>query len=354
MFANWRNPRTQERWDEIVAESLILIKLVTALYPLLDMAFIMNYTDPTCAASLELAAQEVYAKVGWPTGVTNSTLDWLDTSTFRYRNGNQTCIYGCHPQNCEFDEYFQKTVCHTQCVADLEATMLTFFVITCVTTLVMVLIPIFLIRWEVRSEMKKAATGMYSFLQCQAKMLEVTPYEYYSWGGSHTEDFIEYAIGFSTLVCFGIMLPVTAAIGFVFSLVTFRIFAFRTLNVTCRPFPDSMDGIGCWQDIFSNICLAALLINVGLICLVVPPIRDESMMYKCVAMLVCQHFLLAIHILVGFAIPDEPSDILVLRDINTTFQSSQSDRISRKIFSDKMADYSKVNLACNDEPVRSE
>jgi hypothetical protein len=243
IWVGLQNHRTQNEFENALAINLVLVKLFIALFPFLEFAFLNTYSDPTCAASLAAAAEIVY-KGKMPPGTNATDMSWLDTSTFVYQSGDKTCIYGCYPALCEVIQGV--TVCQTNCVADLESTLIVTFVTMVVATIGLMIAPIFLIRFEIFKEMRACAedpNSTYSWLQIQAKQHELAPYEYYSWGGSWCEDFLEYVICFTILVCFGMMLPVIAIIGFVTSMITYRLFAFRITNVTCRPTPESLDGI---------------------------------------------------------------------------------------------------------------
>eukprot|EP00929_Paragymnodinium_shiwhaense_P061801 TRINITY_DN30883_c0_g1_i1.p2 TRINITY_DN30883_c0_g1~~TRINITY_DN30883_c0_g1_i1.p2 ORF type:complete len:822 (-),score=245.08 TRINITY_DN30883_c0_g1_i1:122-2587(-) len=355
LWVSLQNHRSQNHWEDAVSVQLVLVKLFIALYPFINFAFLQTYTDPTCGKSLKDAAELVY-KGGFPKGTDGKDLAWLDTDTFRYTSGSQTCIYGCFPEKCERDAMLGGSwVCVTNCVSLLESALLTNFLTVNVIAIGLMIAPIFIIRAKIFMERRKLeqlgqdAGSFYSWIQVQAKCLEVTPYEYYSWGGSVMEDFLEYVVAFSLVVCFGMMLPVISIVAFLSTMVYGRLTAFRFANVTCRPFPDAADGIGVWQSIISTVCTLACVINAGLVTIVMPPIRDWPRMQRLLAFLALQHLLLFVQVFVGFVIPDEPDDVRIIRDINTEFAESQAHKVLKAIPDSAKADYSEVNLSLTDQ-----
>jgi hypothetical protein len=351
-LASMQNPRTQDRWESLLSVNLTIVKLAIALYPFLDLAFFVTYTESTCAATLAAAAQKVYVGnplvAGWPEGTPQSeyggtTLNWLDTDTFRYTKGDNTCIYGCFPDRCT-DNRDGTFTCRTQCVAGLESSLLITFAVLSIGAIVNIIAPILVVRLDIWMEMRKVEGDVkYTWLECMSKCSSQATHEYQSFGGSYAEDFVEYAILFGFLVCFSMISPFVAVIAFISSMIQYRLVAFRTVNVTCRPYPEVMHGIGVWQDIFGYITKLGLLINVALICCVLPPVRDYTLVSKCSVAIVLQHGLLVLHVCVGFCIPSEPQDVTIIRDINTSFCSSQTPKVLHDVKADK-ADYSGVCL----------
>jgi hypothetical protein len=231
----------------------------------------------------------------------------------------------------------------------METTLLLTYIICVVGTLVNIILPMFIVRSKIKAEMEKSGDEKpYTWLQTQAKCFEVAPYEYYSWGGSFDEDFVEYAVQFAILVCFGMMLPVIAFIGLLATMIIHRLLAFRMVNVTCRPFPDPSDGIGVWQDIFSLITMLAVVINTGLVVVAMEPVRNWSLLHKGITFLALQHLLVAIRISVGWMIHDEPEDVMHIRDINHEFKISQLRKRHTHASDEKKADFSKVDLSTKD------
>merc|ERR1719301_49788 len=96
-------------------------------------------------------------------------------------------------------------------------------------------------------------------------------------GGSVIEDFLDLAIGFALLTCFGIALPVMAVIAFVAYVVKYRLLAYRMVNITCRPYPVGCEGIGNWQAVFHSISIIAVICNVLMAVFVMYPMRDWPM-----------------------------------------------------------------------------
>lgn len=352
IWVSMQNHRVQNHWEDAVSVQLVLVKLFIALYPFINFAFLQHYTDVTCGTSLKDAAAKVYVGESYPKGMSSSDLKWLDTDTFRYVAGSQTCIYGCFPETCQIEN--GKPVCVTNCVSLLESALLMNFVTVNFITIGLMLAPIFIIRAKIFMEKRKMAEAigsdsLYTWLQLQAKQLEVTPYEYYSWGGSVMEDFLEYVVAFSLVVCFGMMLPLIAIVAFLSTMVYARLGAFRFANVTSRPFPDVKDGIGVWQKIITTVCTIACIINAGLVTFVMPPIRDWPRTNRLLAFLALQHLLLFVQTFVGFVLPDEPEDVRLINDINGEFSEAQIPKVLKSFSDEAKADYSEVNLALKDD-----
>jgi len=192
------------------------------------------------------------------------------------------------------------------------------------STVFFLVIPIGLARLEVWKEMRKArAQGygkQYSFLQLQAKCCKHAPYEYYSWGGSAVEDFLELAVGFALLTCFGLVLPAMSFFALLSHVVEYRLLAYRMTNVTCRPFPYGAEGIGSWQKVFELISIAAIIINVGLAVFVQYPMRDWEPVYQFFAFIVLEHVMLLLRAAMASMIRDDPEDVTRIDDFNTHFK----------------------------------
>eukprot|EP00929_Paragymnodinium_shiwhaense_P111758 TRINITY_DN80047_c0_g1_i1.p1 TRINITY_DN80047_c0_g1~~TRINITY_DN80047_c0_g1_i1.p1 ORF type:complete len:814 (+),score=163.95 TRINITY_DN80047_c0_g1_i1:119-2560(+) len=302
IWVTMQNHDNQAKWDNALSANLAIIKLFISLWPFIDLAFVQAYSSPTCARSLQEAAELVY-KGNYPENTLGpSDLSFLDTAAFRYESylGDSVCVYGCYPEKC--DVMFGRLVCTTNCVGMLEESLLSTFIVVVGVTIGNVLLPIFLVRWEAYKEMKSVEhkeDAEYSLLQVQAKCSQIAQYEYYSSGGSYMEDFAEYVILFSILVCFGMMLPGICFIGFLTTMVQYRLYAYRMVNITCRPFPDAAEDIGVWQRILEVICQASRL-----------------------AFIFLEHFFLILQVVVGVIVPSQPEDVDLIEQINESFKAS--------------------------------
>lgn len=335
IWVKWQNHRTEDRYDDSLNLMLVLLRLFIALWPLLNLAFFVSYLTPECADTLEEAANTVYGG-HWPPGTPgDKDFSWLDTPTFTYRAGNKTCIYGCFPVQCDvvdtgFFVAAGDSVCKTGCVKSLESTLVLNFILDTVFQIIFILIPVVIIRWEIFREMSEARNRRedpnqdddthYSFLQVQSRMHAVTPYEYRSWGGSDTEDFLQAIIAFAVVTCFGMMQPCVAIIAFITSMIDYRLRAFRMVNVTNRPVPDARDGIGNWGYFFEQVTVLAVVINSLLIVFVIPPFRDFDSLTRLVLFMFIEHVCMVIFIGVRVLVPDEPEDVGLVRDINDDFR----------------------------------
>eukprot|EP00927_Polykrikos_kofoidii_P055325 TRINITY_DN49594_c0_g1_i1.p1 TRINITY_DN49594_c0_g1~~TRINITY_DN49594_c0_g1_i1.p1 ORF type:complete len:844 (-),score=129.89 TRINITY_DN49594_c0_g1_i1:77-2608(-) len=364
IWVRWQNHRTEDRYDESLNLWLMILKLFIGLYPLLNLAFLVNYQNPECGATLEAAADAVY-KGHWPPGTPgDKNFSWLDKPTFVYQSRNRTCIYGCFPAECETVEasFFTKAgeiVCTTNCVQALEGTLTLNFLIDTISQIVFILIPVVIIRWGIHSEMSAINQKRddpnhdedrhYSLLQVQARQQEVTPYRFKSWGGSDTEDFLPAIIAFATVTCFGMMKPLLAVLAFIFGMIDYRLRAFRMVNVTSRPPPDVRDGIGIWAFALESVSAMAVVINSCLVVYVMPPCRDFEKLTKFVILLVIEHLAFAFFIAVRVFIPTEPEDVPLLRDINADFLLRMRVKQPVRMREEDKFSFDKVDLSLKDD-----
>mmetsp|Transcript_42886 Transcript_42886/g.127093 ORF Transcript_42886/g.127093 Transcript_42886/m.127093 type:complete len:859 (-) Transcript_42886:27-2603(-) len=340
-LADMQNHRTEARWNEALSYILTSVNLFVALYPFLDKAFLRKYSNPTCpheststVAGMKEAFLAVFPKE-LPVGVTgtvetvvasiteaNGLPAWLKPYTYeKMKGGVETyCIWGCYPVKCVESE--GELMCVTNCMTMLEKALMLFFITHIVSTIAAVVIPIFLTKWEVRKEVEKVKGGKrYSFMQYQAKCFETAKYAFGESGGSYVEDFLELAISFALLTCFGVVLPVMALLAFLSKVVEYRLIAFRMVNVTCRPMPLAADGIGTWQRIFENICQLAVAVNVGIAVFVMHPMREWELKNQLLAFLVLEHSFLLIQKAIGTMMSPEPEDVKRCMDFNNHFKT---------------------------------
>mmetsp|Transcript_32368 Transcript_32368/g.106846 ORF Transcript_32368/g.106846 Transcript_32368/m.106846 type:complete len:247 (+) Transcript_32368:591-1331(+) len=159
----------------------------------------------------------------------------------------------------------------------------------------------------------------YTLLQFQAKCATVAPYQNGSWGGSMMEDFIELAVGFAMLTCFGIVLPLMGVLAFVSHIVEYRLLAYRMLNVTCRPFPTAADGIGVWAGILRIVAELAVVINVAMAVFAMYPMRDWNFRKQLISFLVLEHSMLVLRRIVVSFVDKEPALYKRVDDYNWRF-----------------------------------
>jgi len=332
-----QNHRFEDRYEDALTVTLASVKIFVAIFPFLQLAFITPFTNPFCAEDLQTAVSQMYASADeYPKEMVNGSLitltlaqsdRWLDSYTFE--SGNSTCIQGCHPLIggvCDLSPASDGSLwCKTQCIQKLEDNLIVFYATHVLTTVVLVVFPIFLTKRAVREEMDKHEAAKhdgepYSFLQFQAKCYEAAPYEYYSWGGSRVEDFLELAVGFTLLACFGILVPGLSVVAFFSHIVEYRLVAFRTLNVTCRPMPNGADGIGIWHEVFQGIAMFAVLTNVGLVVFVLQPYAELDMKSKFLLFIVFEHLMLGFQYLLSLYFPHTPMDVMLIGDFNNVLR----------------------------------
>jgi len=334
-FAPWltdlQNHRTQGRWEHSLVLTVAPVKLFFALYPFLVLAFVKRYFRSTCSETLAGAAHDVYDTLRWPKGVDRpvftqvdgkweapaANLTFLSPFSFEQSDG-QHCMYGCVPHHCFTNA--EGIHCVTDCIIQLEESLMVFFGTNCVSALIFVIIPIILSWWEVRQELLKKRNGgsssSYSLLQLQAKS---PAYEYLSWGGSKMDDFLGLAIGFAVLTCFAVVLPVMAVPALFCNIVQYRLMAYRMTAVTRRPSPVGAESIGSWMDIFQAISLLAVATNVGMAVVVMYPIRSWAQFNELIAFIVLEHIFLSSRAFINKNIDDQPEDVRLIEDFNTRF-----------------------------------
>lgn len=335
-LCNHYNYRTDAQYNEALTWMVASVRIFVALFPFIDIIFIQNYTHPTCSNRedpLAGAAWKIYGSgTSWPAGLglelaspvvkmfngtlartMPTSLDWLEEYSFVIDGGR--CIRGCYPVHCDKVGLDGHYVCDTNCTATLESNMMTVYISHMVMTLLLgVGVPWLLTSREVAKEVNHAnnkhsmqgsydymptspiteeGSGvMYSLVQFQAKCAKLAPYKYSSWGGSFIDDFVEVAIGFALLTCFGMAVPSVPILAFLGHLVEYRLMAFRMSNMTCRPFPHGGENVGIWKVIFNIIGQAAVAINVGMAVFCMNPMRSWDFEHQLIAFLALEHSLI--------------------------------------------------------------
>jgi len=332
-----QNHRTQERFDDALTGILAGVKIFVTLWNFVYLAFVKNFTSPTCAQSLDKVASMIWGPTRW--AALNSTaqelaLEKLALPHFTYNQTahSRVCAFGCYPATPELIQ----PGAETNCYMSLRYELVTFFFVHIVYTVVFLLWPMLKVKIDMLLELRKARsiqsddedeeggdnggrTCQYSWLQFQAKC---PAYEYGSYGGSRVEDFLECAIGYALITCFGILFPLLAAFAFLANLIEYRLLAYRMTHVTCRPVPRGASGIGSWQWVFETISSVAVVANVCLIAFVMRPMRSMSRWHQFGIFIVLEHILLGIRYLLDNVIPECPQDVRRIDDFNAHFKST--------------------------------
>jgi hypothetical protein len=276
-----QNHRTDARWYDSLTFSIATVNLFIALWPGIEANFVQKYTGIRCGASKQEVLELTYAKTGLPPGTDMKNTSWVDPFLTETPDG-QTCIYGCFPKECAFEGIDQVYYCRTNCLVDFQFSLITFFIVQMACFFIFAVIPVAIMRFLARAEMKaqqqhtrlSVRDRQYTLTQVHNKREEIAPYEYKSWGGSYTEDFLEISVAFTTLVCFGCLVEIMPIVGVLCFMVIYRVLAYRLTHITSRPYPTAAPGIGAWQDVFDYAGLLAVVINIGLVCFVFAPFRD--------------------------------------------------------------------------------
>jgi len=330
VLCRMQNHRTQARFDDGLTTMLACVKIFVTLWNFVYHAFVKGWASPTCAATLEEAAARVWGESAYSAAnetLRASALAELGKAVFSYNrtsphHGTLFCVRGCFPETPEQSH----PAAETNCYHVLRKELCMFFFVHVLYTVFFLVFPMLKVKfdmlWELRKAKKLQKHGevevtQYSWLQFQAKC---PTYEYLSWGGSRVEDFLECAIGFALITCFGILFPLLAFFAFLANLVEYRLLAYRMTHVTCRPMPNGASGIGTWQFVFESTSTIAVVVNVLLIVFVMYPLRSQSLKSQFFLFIVMEHVLLGIRYLIDIAIPDVPLDVRRIEDFNTHFR----------------------------------
>mmetsp|Transcript_1628 Transcript_1628/g.4992 ORF Transcript_1628/g.4992 Transcript_1628/m.4992 type:complete len:880 (-) Transcript_1628:61-2700(-) len=344
----WENHRTLTRVNNALTINLSLVKLFVALWPFFYLAAVRNYIELTCQPTLSEAAHKVYQFQGWPEGISQSDVGGITANSKDYipvaqleflqgywfiRNATQVCIKGCYPVECTWQEDPGKWICVSNCLNSIKDSLRTLYVIQLGSCMVFILIPIALTWWAVYREMKKAhvldgagAKLKYSFIQLQAKCYQVAPYEFAAWGGSYVEDFLDMAVGYSLLACFGICYPTMSIIGFICMLIQYRLLAYRFTNVTCRPDPRGSTGIGLWGDVFETISLLSVFFNVLLTATLMLPFRNFPIWQQLIIFIAGEKLMSLVREVVSYFIDEMPPEVVRIQDFNNEFKKRLNKR----------------------------
>eukprot|EP00930_Biecheleria_cincta_P074854 TRINITY_DN6206_c0_g1_i1.p1 TRINITY_DN6206_c0_g1~~TRINITY_DN6206_c0_g1_i1.p1 ORF type:complete len:860 (-),score=135.36 TRINITY_DN6206_c0_g1_i1:195-2486(-) len=365
------NLRTEREYQEKLTSLLAGVKIFVALYPLVAQCFLAPYNDVKCYPDVATAMNETWSisPEMVESGHYNSTIHILQDDYMFTRWGAQlpACVKGCYPtlrsssgalpitlpgQEQETQAYpyvhkFSDTQCQDAAVVNLR----TYFAIQIVTELAFLIIGIALTKYEIWKEQKKAnkedSSGEkagYSLLQYSAKCWK---YEYYNWGGSLVEDYLDIAIAYAVVVCFGLITPVMAVIATAAFMLSYRLRIYRALYVAQRPSPCTSTGMGIWHDIFKYINTVAVICNAALSALFFYPSRSWSLWKQLLVFVVIEHAVLILRQAVDFLVPDEPDDVAKIRHYNEYFvKSIESSDMSNAIANTNL---SYIDLSLNPE-----
>jgi hypothetical protein len=346
-LVNRQNHRTDTRWYDALTFSIATVHVFITLWPGIQMSFIQKWSGQVCGATKDFVLYKVYKGV-FPentgttvisgantTSVELSNTGWADrfVTSGNGVNGTQSCVYGCYPARCNFVGVDHQLECQTNCVVDFQAALQQFFAFQLVFQILFIVIPMFIIRWEIKQQIEKAKAAAsqgdgpstVTLTEVQDHREACAAYEYKSWGGSYIEDFLEMVAAYATLICFGVLSPVMSFVGIICFVAIYRFYAFRFLHVTGRPFPAPCNGIGEWQHIFGYTSKAAVVINAGLVVFVFLPSRDWDPQLQFGLFLALENGILILtRIVTNITIKDEPHDVKLSKDVNAHFASREA------------------------------
>mmetsp|Transcript_50810 Transcript_50810/g.117998 ORF Transcript_50810/g.117998 Transcript_50810/m.117998 type:complete len:175 (-) Transcript_50810:201-725(-) len=134
------------------------------------------------------------------------------------------------------------------------------------------------------------------------------------------EDFLELAIGYALLTCFGVVWPELSVLALFIHIVEYRLLACRMTNITCRPFPHSSDGIGTWEKMFGGISIVAVVTNVGLAVTQMSPMRSWEAPQKLTFFIFLEHSVALVYVILHAVFPQEPADVVCIEDFHDAFK----------------------------------
>jgi len=363
-LVEYQNHRTQSRWNEAMIQNLALVKFFVQLWPFVYTAFLRQFYELTCRDTLSQAAHEVYSKIGWPVqsvaGYTAGSDAYVPVADLGFLKGyitikgNQTCISGCYPVKC-IKRPEDVLSCSSSCMESLKASLRSLYVIQVLSTVAFILVPVALTGCSIRRERQEAAKRFphekYTLLQLQAKCHQTAEYAFASWGGSYVEDFLDVAVGYALLSCFGLLYPAMSFIGLICMMIQYRLLAFRMTCVTCRPKPRKSCGIGIWQDVFEYVSLLALVINLGLTIALLKPFREYGLVERMVTFVVAEKIIMVVRALYNTLRPSIPDDVPLIDDFNLQFKKKLANDRVQKLnrgaqheSDDRACDFSSIDL----------
>jgi len=345
---NKQNHRTDTRWYDALTFSIATVHVFITLWPGIQMSFIQRYSGKVCGATKDYVLYKVYKGV-FPENTGTTVISGANTTSVQLNNtewadlfmvndkgmkdGRQACMWGCYPAKCNFVGVDQQLECQTNCVVDFQAALQQFFAFQVVFQILFIVIPMFIIRWEIKQQVEKAKAAAsqgdgpstVTLTEVQDHREACAAYEYKSWGGSYIEDFLEMVAAFATLICFGVLSPIMSFVGTICFVFIYRFYAFRFLHVTGRPYPAPCNGIGEWQHIFEYTSKVAVVINVGLVVFVMLPSRDWDLQLQFGLFLALENGILILNrIVTSIAVGAKPHDVRLSKDVNAHFASREA------------------------------
>jgi len=246
--------------------------------------------------------------------------------------GGTACFRGCYPKQCErvTTDDGERLRCKDSCFMMLERSLNMLYITHSLCSIAFVIFPMVQLRWAAQAEIAAAehdedgeVVTDYTLLQYQEKCHQLASYEYQSWGGSYVEDFLEVVLGFGVLVCFSIVSPWMAIIGFFAQLVEYRLLAFRMLWVTCRPFPAGSEGIGEWFSVLNVIIYLAIGMASLLLVVVLRTGLDSWMpMKKLLFVLGVMLSFIALKVVMRVVCHEQPAEVIDATDVNHEFEEA--------------------------------
>lgn len=206
-------------------------------------------------------------------------------------------------------------------------------------------------EYEKVTESDSESTGVtYSILEWEAKKF---PYTYDSWGGDRVNDFLDIAVSYSVVACWGTILPTIASIACVVLFVCMHLRIYRMLYVTRRPLPHASAGLGIWKSIFLCINVAAVTCNVALAAIFFYPMRLRKLREQLILFIVAEHALLLLQAAVSLFIQEHPSDVTDIKYFNRHILAILARRRDQAHLDPPMKRELDVGLALNPENLPS-
>jgi len=351
------NKRTQARFNQSLTMRLAFVKLFIFFFPLVRIAFLAPVAQRQCG-------KEVSIREKFFNETSNNLLElgitpedkrfdeWMEIREITTKNfvdyavmvltdfdqlkqmveqsgqdelSEMACFRGCYPKECELQRNGTLLRCSDTCYLQLKKTLNLLYLSHTICMLAFIVVPMVQVRWAARAEIAKGAVDVegeadYSLLQYQEKCHILASYEYESWGGSYVEDFMEVVLGFSVLVCFSLVSPLMAVIGFVFQMFEYRLLAFRMVWVTCRPYPAGSEGIGEWLNVLDVVLYLAICMNSLLLVTVLRTRLDFlDPMTKLLSVLLTTLGFVVLKVLMRVSLHEQPAEILEATDANHEF-----------------------------------
>ncbi|CAE7198124.1 NOV [Symbiodinium natans] len=344
------NHRREDDKVEKLSSVLAVVKLFVALFPFISSCFLATLYQSTCGDNFEEAVAAT-----WPENLATASLSAESLEAIKlysFEKDGRVCFHGCHPASLAFAAEWSETTCDKSVSLNLQ----TYFLFNVALEMVFLIIPIAISYFEIRKERRKKERDgtefVYSLLQWEAKKFK---YEWNSWGGDKTNDYLDLAISYAVVVCFGIISPVMATVALVSLLISLRLRCYRMIYVTRRPLPRASAGLGVWENVFSGINTLAVVINVGLAAVFFYPMRMKSASEKFAIFVVAEHVVLLVQFAVKLVVPAKPSDISHIEAYNMHVKRALQVRQSgMKRFVRYKTNLSHINLDVNPDGLQSD